>query len=519
MWRRLTASRRAARSSIEAIFDADWYRRTGPADGRNAQDPLGHYIQYGAPAGLDPNPFFRGDWYSKQVASDTSHRDASRPTLHHYIEEGARSRSCPSPLFDPSWYLDSYPDVVRARLDPLVHFLKYGRAEGRLPSRHFRPIQSARLTAHELVEPLASDFEFSPEDFLGYIPNYTVPRRIYGSEEPMFFTAPEKWWTTACQVRPIADLIANRSEDVQEYSGGPDRTGRLRLRDVIVLSGTNTLFDATQAFDDGLWALAPDRSPSFVFRFRRCARPIIPCALHLFASTGESPMLRTARLLARLEAAREGQSQMPISILVDDDLTPWTKEVLAFATGPASLLEPAAPGQAYRVGSLLYPPTFPAPPSPREPREAAFPPSAQAWFRKAKQSLLTRAREVCGQGQGPRRIYLAPGPHRPDAASLLELSLREQGFGFAEANHAAVAERATLIAEADVIVAHANMDSADLLWPKPGAVVIIPRNELAAETEATVRTCAALAGFRLILSSADALTDVDALAGPRSAGP
>lgn len=40
---------------------------------------------------------------------------------------------CRPTHFDPDWYLDTYGDVASAGIDPLRHYLRYGRAEGRLP--------------------------------------------------------------------------------------------------------------------------------------------------------------------------------------------------------------------------------------------------------------------------------------------------------------------------------------------------------------------------------------------------
>ena len=42
-----------------------------------------------------------------------------------------------SGLFDPAWYLAEYPDVAKAGVDPLDHFLKKGWREGRNPSAGF----------------------------------------------------------------------------------------------------------------------------------------------------------------------------------------------------------------------------------------------------------------------------------------------------------------------------------------------------------------------------------------------
>jgi hypothetical protein len=44
---------------------------------------------------------------------------------------GFRNGCNPSPLFDTDYYLGTYPDVAAAGVNPLIHYLKWGRAEGR----------------------------------------------------------------------------------------------------------------------------------------------------------------------------------------------------------------------------------------------------------------------------------------------------------------------------------------------------------------------------------------------------
>ncbi len=46
-------------------------------------------------------------------------------------------------LFDSAWYLAAYVDVSRAGLDPLEHYLNFGRFEGRKPNASFEPFQYA----------------------------------------------------------------------------------------------------------------------------------------------------------------------------------------------------------------------------------------------------------------------------------------------------------------------------------------------------------------------------------------
>ena len=79
-----------------ALFDAAWYcEQYGGQDASAASDPVGHYLAQGAAAGLNPGPGFDG-----------------------------------------AWYLSTYPDVTAAGMNPLVHFLRHGQAEGRLPRRN-----------------------------------------------------------------------------------------------------------------------------------------------------------------------------------------------------------------------------------------------------------------------------------------------------------------------------------------------------------------------------------------------
>ncbi len=65
-----------------------------------------------------------------------SHKDAVLSIIRGFISHGYRLISN-SPLFDSEWYLCEYPDVARARIDPVKHYLKYGASEGRNPSAFF----------------------------------------------------------------------------------------------------------------------------------------------------------------------------------------------------------------------------------------------------------------------------------------------------------------------------------------------------------------------------------------------
>jgi Methyltransferase domain len=53
----------------------------------------------------------------------------------HYLDAGENGGLAPSRHFDPRFYRDKYPDVARAGLNMLFHYILYGRAEGRLAEK------------------------------------------------------------------------------------------------------------------------------------------------------------------------------------------------------------------------------------------------------------------------------------------------------------------------------------------------------------------------------------------------
>ncbi|WP_253939412.1 glycosyltransferase [Halomonas sp. THAF5a] len=84
---------------------------------------------------LRESDWFDADWYRRQPALQEC-QDASCDPVTHYLTRGAAAGLAPGPGFDGAWYLAHYPDVAEAGLNPLVHFLRHGRHEGRLPRRN-----------------------------------------------------------------------------------------------------------------------------------------------------------------------------------------------------------------------------------------------------------------------------------------------------------------------------------------------------------------------------------------------
>lgn len=58
--------------------------------------------------------------------------------VQHYLRYGGFKRRDPGPNFSNEDYLESYPDVKKTGINPLVHYLSIGQKEGRLihPSKN-----------------------------------------------------------------------------------------------------------------------------------------------------------------------------------------------------------------------------------------------------------------------------------------------------------------------------------------------------------------------------------------------
>jgi hypothetical protein len=118
------------------LFDKTYYLETYPDVAKAGVDPYRHYISHGVREGRNPNAFFDTAYYLSQ----TSDRPAD-PTAH-YLAIGVRKALNPHPLFDANWYLAANPDVARAGMNALVHFLRHGQGEGRQPGPAYRRLLS-----------------------------------------------------------------------------------------------------------------------------------------------------------------------------------------------------------------------------------------------------------------------------------------------------------------------------------------------------------------------------------------
>ncbi|MEB2486953.1 glycosyltransferase [Burkholderia multivorans] len=74
------------------------------------------------------------NWYVEKYPDVA---DAGIDPHLHYLLYGAAEGRDPGPKFNTVYYLGRYPDVAASKLNPLVHFIKHGRNEARSPVEEY----------------------------------------------------------------------------------------------------------------------------------------------------------------------------------------------------------------------------------------------------------------------------------------------------------------------------------------------------------------------------------------------
>lgn len=130
------------------LFSSSYYLSSYPDVAAEGLCPLRHYLDYGWREGRNPHPYFLNDWYLGQYPDVLAELTVS--PLEHYLEFGWRENRYPNPLFSPFAYLERYPDVVEADMDPLTHYVVYGRKEMReIPLQAVNPAWASMLSGDD----------------------------------------------------------------------------------------------------------------------------------------------------------------------------------------------------------------------------------------------------------------------------------------------------------------------------------------------------------------------------------
>ena len=70
---------------------------------------------------------FDFNWYANKYCVDES-----EDLVLHFLDVGCKNHFNPNQNFDMEWYLQEYGDMTK-NINPFVHYIKYGKKEGRMP--------------------------------------------------------------------------------------------------------------------------------------------------------------------------------------------------------------------------------------------------------------------------------------------------------------------------------------------------------------------------------------------------
>ncbi len=141
----------SAASVIQRHFDEEYYLLQGPRNLDRYSTAAAHYIHIGCYYGLDPSPEFSTAFY---LFSNSDVRNSSINPYVHYIQFGKQEGRSSLPKgdaeirlieqakkirseFNYDYYLKRYPEVKKARQDAVVHYLQWGANEGKDPTPSF----------------------------------------------------------------------------------------------------------------------------------------------------------------------------------------------------------------------------------------------------------------------------------------------------------------------------------------------------------------------------------------------
>ena len=105
----------------------------------------------------------------------------------HYRDIGWAEGKNPSPAFDTTYYVTENPDVVETNQNPFVHFLIYGRAEGRRPHPNPSAALPTPVDAPAEEQPATPPTSVAPSALTGAIvtkSEYLLDREYYLARYP-----------------------------------------------------------------------------------------------------------------------------------------------------------------------------------------------------------------------------------------------------------------------------------------------------------------------------------------------
>jgi glycosyltransferase involved in cell wall biosynthesis len=115
---------------VHPLFASDWYGQHYPDVAAAGQQPLLHFVTWGAAEGRQGHPLWDRAWQQRRYQVPPT---VAEPLWWCFVAWGAALGWEANPLFASEWYWQQYPDVAQAGLVPIVHYVLAGQAEDRAP--------------------------------------------------------------------------------------------------------------------------------------------------------------------------------------------------------------------------------------------------------------------------------------------------------------------------------------------------------------------------------------------------
>ena len=89
--------------------------------------------------------------------------------IDHFLKVGWKNDNNPNAKFSTSYYLKKYPDIEKAGVNPFVHYIEYGKQEGRSPMPDTEIVSKANIGDIETIVAEEFDKEFYSHKYLNGI--------------------------------------------------------------------------------------------------------------------------------------------------------------------------------------------------------------------------------------------------------------------------------------------------------------------------------------------------------------
>ena len=116
------------------LFDCRYYLSQKPDLTDYYGNPLIHYLEKGADSDFDSHRYFSSAFYRERYGAEIP--DGTN-VLEYFLHVGGHKGHHPSPRFDTSYYLEVNPDIGKAAVIPLVHYLEFGFLERRFATDRY----------------------------------------------------------------------------------------------------------------------------------------------------------------------------------------------------------------------------------------------------------------------------------------------------------------------------------------------------------------------------------------------